>query len=174
MTTDNILRHGAEMNEKLILRESELVKILNISASTIRRKIKAGTFPLYIKLGPKAKGWRTSDIETWLKNLNSWAPPYPSSDPYGIVFARLMLYGVTSKDIVRWWSYIHDPPMDHTQYGSPPFSSQKVQADSGEPMLIIVWVITIAFFSCFFPIYWWLRIVFHFYTLSPILDYIIP
>ena len=71
MTTDNILRHGAEMNEKLILRESELVKILNISASTIRRKIKAGTFPLYIKLGPKAKGWRTSDIETWLKNLNS-------------------------------------------------------------------------------------------------------
>ncbi len=35
-----------------------------------------------------------------------------------------------------------------------PLSSQKVQADSGEqPMLIIVWVITIAFFSCFFPIY---------------------
>jgi prophage regulatory protein len=71
MTTDNILRHGADMEEKLILREVELVKLLNISASTIRRKIKAGTFPRYVKLGPKAKGWRTSDIETWLNNLKS-------------------------------------------------------------------------------------------------------
>jgi prophage regulatory protein len=71
MITDNILGHGADMEEKLILREVELVKLLNISASTIRRKIINGTFPNYIKLGPKAKGWRTSDIQIWLNNLKS-------------------------------------------------------------------------------------------------------
>jgi prophage regulatory protein len=71
MTTDNTLGHGADMEERLILREAELVIMLNISASTIRRKIINGTFPKCIKLGPKAKGWRTSDIQIWLKNLNS-------------------------------------------------------------------------------------------------------
>jgi prophage regulatory protein len=71
MTTDNILGHGADMEDRLILREVELVEMLNISASTIRRKMINGTFPNCIKLGPKAKGWRTSDIETWLNNLKS-------------------------------------------------------------------------------------------------------
>ena len=59
------------MEERLILREFELVKILGFSASTIRRKIKAGTFPNCIKLGPKAKGWKKTDIEIWLNKLDS-------------------------------------------------------------------------------------------------------
>ncbi|MGC9386440.1 MAG: helix-turn-helix transcriptional regulator [Hydrogenovibrio sp.] len=62
------------MNSKRIelLNLNNLVKMLNISRSTIYRKIKPNakqydpTFPKPIKVGQKAIRWRLSDVEKWL------------------------------------------------------------------------------------------------------------
>jgi prophage regulatory protein len=38
-----------------------------LSRSSIYDKIPRGEFPRQIKLGPRAVGWRESDIETWIE-----------------------------------------------------------------------------------------------------------
>ena len=38
-----------------------------LSRSTIYEKIKDGTFPKPVKLGPRAGGWFDSEIDAWLE-----------------------------------------------------------------------------------------------------------
>ena len=52
-----------------LLRRSELEKTLQISRSSIYAMMSEGTFPKPIKLGRRAVGWRSSDIEKWLKDM---------------------------------------------------------------------------------------------------------
>ena len=59
-------------NRTELLKLNELVKMLNISRSTIYRKLDPkgkhhdSTFPQPIKVGQKAVRWRLSDIEKWI------------------------------------------------------------------------------------------------------------
>ena len=56
---------------KRILRLPEVLKMTGLSRTSIWRQIDAGTFPKSVKLGPRAVGWRASDIEEWLRNRPS-------------------------------------------------------------------------------------------------------
>jgi len=47
----------------------ELTGRIGLSKSEIYRRIQAGTFIKPISLGPRAVGWRESDIESWLASL---------------------------------------------------------------------------------------------------------
>lgn len=49
-----------------ILRRKQVEREVGLSRSTIYQRIKDGTFPPAIKLGPKAVGWRVSDIDCFL------------------------------------------------------------------------------------------------------------
>lgn len=51
-----------------ILRRKQVEDATGLSRSTIYARLRDKTFPAAVKLGPRAVGWRTSDIEDFLSN----------------------------------------------------------------------------------------------------------
>lgn len=49
-----------------ILRRREVESLTGLSRSTIYSRIKAGTFPPPVPLGPRSVGWRLADIQAFL------------------------------------------------------------------------------------------------------------
>ena len=52
-----------------LIRRRELEKKLQISRSSIYLMMSEGTFPKPIKLGRRAVGWRSVDVEKWLDDM---------------------------------------------------------------------------------------------------------
>jgi prophage regulatory protein len=52
-----------------ILRLPEVIRRARRSRSSIYRDAAAGTFPKPVALGPRAVGWRESDITAWIESL---------------------------------------------------------------------------------------------------------
>lgn len=52
-----------------ILRRSTVQERTALSRSTIYELMSRGEFPAPVQLGPRAVGWRESEIEAWLKKL---------------------------------------------------------------------------------------------------------
>ena len=52
--------------EPRILRMNELRRLTCLSKATIYRLLKSGAFPRPIRLGVRAVGWRTEEIDDWL------------------------------------------------------------------------------------------------------------
>jgi prophage regulatory protein len=52
-----------------ILRRPEVTRRTGRSRSAIYRGVAAGTFPAPVALGPRAVGWRESDIIEWIESL---------------------------------------------------------------------------------------------------------
>ena len=50
-----------------ILRLPEVVRRTGLSATSVYRAIRAGTFPVQVKLGKRGVGWREGDVETWIE-----------------------------------------------------------------------------------------------------------
>jgi prophage regulatory protein len=51
------------------VRQSQLIPaIFPFSSATLWRKVKAGTFPKPVKLGPRITAWRAEDIRTLLRD----------------------------------------------------------------------------------------------------------
>lgn len=56
------------------VRESQLVKsVLPFSATTLWRKVAAGTFPRPVKLSPRVTAWRVEDVRAYLANPAGFA-----------------------------------------------------------------------------------------------------
>ncbi|WP_166299880.1 helix-turn-helix transcriptional regulator [Bradyrhizobium sp. 2S1] len=52
------------------VRQSQLIpSIFPFSSATLWRKVKAGTFPKPVKLGPRITAWRVEDIRDLIKRL---------------------------------------------------------------------------------------------------------
>ena len=60
-TTENIDR---------FLRLDEVLHVTGIGRNTVYRRIREGTFPKQVKIGPKSVAWRQSDINQWMASLN--------------------------------------------------------------------------------------------------------
>lgn len=58
-----------------ILREAEVKERTRLSRVQRWRRIRAGTFPAPVQIGPNSIGWRESDINNWIRNLPAatWA-----------------------------------------------------------------------------------------------------
>jgi len=54
------------MNDR-ILRITDLEDLLGVSRSSLYAWMKTGTFPRPFNLGPRAVGWKASDIEAWVE-----------------------------------------------------------------------------------------------------------
>ena len=52
-----------------ILRRRDVLQRVGFSRETLRRQVKAGTFPAPVKLGARAVGWRVEDVDAWLESL---------------------------------------------------------------------------------------------------------
>ena len=50
-----------------ILRRKDVEEIVGLSRSTIYKLMSTGAFPRSFRLGPRAVGWRLSDIEAWIE-----------------------------------------------------------------------------------------------------------
>jgi prophage regulatory protein len=50
-----------------IKRRPEVEAKTGLSRSTIYEKMKNGTFPKPVKLGPRAVGWLETEVDAWIK-----------------------------------------------------------------------------------------------------------
>lgn len=55
-----------------ILRRKQIEAATGLSKSTIYSRIKAGTFPPAVRLGPRSVGWRAGDIDAFLANPSGY------------------------------------------------------------------------------------------------------
>lgn len=64
-------RHRQEANgmSDCIWRKKKVAAITGRSPSRIDADVKAGRFPAPVRIGPRAIGWRASEIEAWIENL---------------------------------------------------------------------------------------------------------
>jgi prophage regulatory protein len=62
----------------VILRRKQVEREVGLSRSTIYQRIKDGTFPVPIKLGLRAVGWRAGDIERFLRDPAGYRAEGPS------------------------------------------------------------------------------------------------
>jgi len=51
-----------------ILRLPEVLLTTGLSRSTLYARVATGDFPPSIKLGPRAVGWRSGDVEAWVES----------------------------------------------------------------------------------------------------------
>ena len=49
------------------IRRPEVQELTGLARSTIYALVKAGRFPKPLRLGPRAVGWRLSDVLAWLE-----------------------------------------------------------------------------------------------------------
>jgi predicted DNA-binding transcriptional regulator AlpA len=58
----------SEMSDDAFIRQAELLAgILPISPASLWRKVKNGSFPRPVKLGPKTTAWRVGSVRAWLE-----------------------------------------------------------------------------------------------------------
>ncbi|MYA44637.1 MAG: AlpA family phage regulatory protein [Gemmatimonadetes bacterium] len=50
-----------------VLRYPEVQAVTGLSRKSIERRINAGTFPRPVRLGARAVGFRSDEIEAWIK-----------------------------------------------------------------------------------------------------------
>jgi prophage regulatory protein len=61
------------MNDRIIRRKAVLAK-LSISSATLHRRIKDGTIPPPLRLGPNSVGWRESWIDNVIESFETAIP----------------------------------------------------------------------------------------------------
>jgi prophage regulatory protein len=52
------------------LRLDEVLHITSLSCATVYRRMKEGTFPRQIRIGPNSVAWRQSAIAKWMSDLS--------------------------------------------------------------------------------------------------------
>ncbi|WP_103095792.1 helix-turn-helix transcriptional regulator [Novosphingobium guangzhouense] len=53
-----------------ILRRRSVLERTGFSASTLYRKIEAGTFPRQVRISERCSGWRESAVKAWIDGLH--------------------------------------------------------------------------------------------------------
>lgn len=59
------------MENKKILKLPAVIETVGLGRSTIYRMMAEGKFPLSVKLGARAVGWKQSDIDEYLDSLGT-------------------------------------------------------------------------------------------------------
>lgn len=57
------------LSTERLLRLPTLEATVGLSRAEIYRRVKMGTMPSPVKLGPKSVAWRWSEIEAWMHSL---------------------------------------------------------------------------------------------------------
>ena len=55
----------------MLLRWGQVIELTGLSKSTIKRRIKSGSFPSPLDLGGNCRAWKHKDIEVWINNLET-------------------------------------------------------------------------------------------------------
>ncbi|SFP38407.1 transcriptional regulator, AlpA family [Geopseudomonas sagittaria] len=62
--------NAAESIDRL-MRLDEVLHTTGLGRNTVYRRMREGTFPKQVKLGPNSVAWRQSDIATWMASLTA-------------------------------------------------------------------------------------------------------
>lgn len=62
---------GIEEIDRL-MRLDEVLHNTGLSRNTVYRRMREGTFPKQVRLGPKSVAWRQSDIVKWIENPSAY------------------------------------------------------------------------------------------------------
>lgn len=54
-----------------MLKIKQVSEMTSLAPASIRRMYQAGTFPAPLKLSERRYGWRESDVESWLSQLEA-------------------------------------------------------------------------------------------------------
>ncbi|ARU64341.1 AlpA family transcriptional regulator [Histophilus somni] len=57
-----------------ILRIKDVCQKTGLPRSTIYARIKQGTFPAQLKLGARSSGWKESELDLWIEQIQSARP----------------------------------------------------------------------------------------------------
>ena len=52
--------------EQRIMRRPEVLETVGVATSTLYGWMAVGRFPRPVRLGPKAVGWRSEDVQKWI------------------------------------------------------------------------------------------------------------
>ena len=63
--------------EKRALRLKEVLGLVSLSSATVYRMISSGEFPRSVRIGVRATGWRSDEVEEWLASHPYTAPESP-------------------------------------------------------------------------------------------------
>ena len=63
--------------EKRALKLKEVVGLVSLSSATIYRMISSGEFPRPVRIGVRATGWRSDEVEEWLASRPHTVPESP-------------------------------------------------------------------------------------------------
>lgn len=63
-----------QRTEGRLIRLKELKSIVGISATSIWRRCKEGSFPAPVHVGPVCVAWHLSEIENWMNSLQAVTP----------------------------------------------------------------------------------------------------
>ena len=66
-----------------ILRMSDLLEMLGISESSVRRLMKKGGFPSSVRVSENIVGWLESEVEDWILDLRPEGSPADIEDQDG-------------------------------------------------------------------------------------------
>lgn len=58
------------------MRIAEVVRVTALSRNTIYKRIREGTFPKQVRLGPNSVAWLQSDISAWMTSVMPDKPPF--------------------------------------------------------------------------------------------------
>jgi len=64
---NTITETSPQKSHQRIIRKPELLNMIGLSAPTIWRMEKAGTFPKRLRLGGNSCGWLSTEIDAWIE-----------------------------------------------------------------------------------------------------------
>lgn len=56
------------LDDLRVLRRPDVEQLVGLRRSAIYAAVQDGTFPKPVRLGPRAVGWRVTDLRAWLKS----------------------------------------------------------------------------------------------------------
>lgn len=61
------LPHTGFVRASVLVGHKSQPGIIPVSPATLWRKVRAGTFPAPVKLGPNTTAWRVEDVRAWIE-----------------------------------------------------------------------------------------------------------
>lgn len=56
------------MTETILLRMPQVENVTGLKKSALYQRIKEGTFPAAVRLGPKSVAWRSDEVSQWVES----------------------------------------------------------------------------------------------------------
>lgn len=70
MPPNNTVQNFDQLPDSAYIRQADLVKILPISAATLWRKVKDGSFPAPVKLSGRITAWNVGGVRSWMLSFS--------------------------------------------------------------------------------------------------------